>query len=313
MTLDGKKSVDGLLAEAAAWHASIDCGTADRPEFERWRLSDPRNAAAFARLSGTDETLTNYGAELARRPSKFVTITPLTRRQFFQIAAGIGAATIGAWSWGLLDSRAHASTVVGEQKTIRLPDGSSLSLNTDSKASWKFDGKRRNVWLERGEIGVLVVAERGPLTVRAGQTEMHIFSGNLNARLRDKMVDVSVLQGTCMVSKGTAKPRQINQGQAALSGGPDISIRELSPNDLQFNTGWRGGQIVFEGQTLGVAVEEYNRYLKDKIIIADSDIASVRLGGRFNTHDPEDFLASLESAFGIHATRGSTGEIVLTR
>ena len=100
MTMDGKKSVDDLLAEAAEWHASIDCGTADRAEFERWRLSDPRNAAAFARLSGTDETLTNYGAELARRPSKFVTVTTLTRRQSFQAAAGIGAATIGVRRFG---------------------------------------------------------------------------------------------------------------------------------------------------------------------------------------------------------------------
>lgn len=299
--------------EAALWHARLDSGTADEREFEAWRNADPLHAAAFARIAATADALDSLkGIDLGDDPD--IAQPPRqNRRQFLVWAAGFVGLAGSLSFWTLTNSRAQASTSIGGRKSISLPDGSQMTLNTDSKASWKFDTKGRSIWLERGEIGVVVMPDKLPCFIYAGSGIVSLTQGDLNARLRGKTLDLTVLKGDCLISKADRKPEKVATGEAALAGPADTHIRPVSASDIQFTSGWRQGALVFDGQTLGVAVEEYNRYLKDKIVIADPELASVRLGGRFTTHDPKDFLASLQSSFGIHVSQGDSGSVLLTR
>ena len=299
--------------EAALWHARLDSGTADEREFEAWRNADPRHAAAFARIAATADALdTLKGLDQADDPD--IAPKPVkNRRQFLIWTAGFVTLAGSLSFWAVTNSRAQASTSVGGRKSIALPDGSQLTLNTDSKASWKFDEKRRRIWLERGEIGVVIAPEKQPCFIYAGSGVVSLTQGDLNARLRDKILDLIMLKGDCLISKADRKAERVTAGEAALAGPTDTHVRSVSASDIQFTSGWRQGELVFDGQTLGVAVEEYNRYLTNKIVIADPELASVRLGGRFTTHDPKDFLASLQSSFGVHVSQGDNGSVLLTR
>lgn len=240
------------------------------------------------------------------------------RRRFLPWVAAVIALGGGIAIWGASQARVSASTPVGGRKTVRLPDGGTLELNTDTQVSWKFDKSDRHIWLERGEIALTAVSESRPyLLYAAGQT-VTLAAGEMNARLRGVAVDLTVLKGACTITEhptagqantGTA----VTAGQSALGTAGGVRVRRLSDSDQQFATGWRQGELVLEGQTLGTAVGEYNRYLKDKIMVADPELAGIRLGGRFATQDPTDFLASLQSSFGIHAQRLQDGTIALTR
>ena len=306
-------SRQGVNDEAARWHVRLDSASADEQEFEAWRNADPRHAAAFARIIATSDSLdTLKGLDFTDDPD-IKPVSRHTRRQFVFLAAGfVGLA--GSFSlWALTKSRAQASTPIGVTKAISLPDGSQLTLNTDSKVSWKFGGKGRRMWLERGEIGVVIARNNQPCFIHAGSGIISLTEGDLNARLRDKTLDLTVLKGDCTVTNADRKTQRVTAGEAALAGPADTHIRPVSASDIQFTSGWREGELLFDGQTLGVAVEEYNRYLKDKIVIADPELASIRLGGRFKTRDPKDFIASLQSSFDIHVSQGDGGSVILSR
>jgi hypothetical protein len=53
-------------------------------------------------------------------------------------------------------------------------------------------------------------------------------------------------------------------------------------------------QLSYQGETLAQAVSELNRHNHHRrLVIADSEIASVTLSGRFDARDPESFVAAL--------------------
>ena len=89
----------------------------------------------------------------------------------------------------------------------------------------------------------------------------------------------------------------------ALASPPEAEVQSVQA--------WRRGEIVFEGQALSVAVEEYNRYLTRKLVIGDDKAAHLRLGGRFLTGDPDSFLDALRTTFGLRIIDDGSSRILL--
>lgn len=302
--------------QAAQWHARLDAGTADEQAFETWRAADPRHAAAFARIAAASDLFGDMEpVDLSRDPD--LARPRLPRRRVLQYAAAGAALAIGGGVWTLVRSPAHASTVIGERKSLDLPDGVRLDLNTDTKVSWKFSASGRRIWLEKGEVGLLVPEGTACLLYAAGQV-VTVERGNLNARLRDAALDLSVFDGRCQIIPGQTvgsfpAPAIITAGESALVADSTPRVRKNTEAEIEFTSGWRQDQLIFDGQTLAVAVDEYNRYLTNKITIVDSGLSGLRLGGRFKSRDPEDFLQSLRTSFGIHVATDDRGAVLLSR
>ena len=309
------ETVDAVLEQAARWHARMDCGTADIADFEHWRSADPRNAAAFARIAGTAAQVSKLKPVLKRARAG------TTRRSLWQAAAASAAVVFFGGGAYLVSGggRASAKTPIGGQMLRTLPDGGRLHINTNSEVQWRLNAHTREVWLERGEIALTVPRDKQPLLFHGGGQTVEVVAGRINARLRNGSLDLLVLEGAVRMAKtdgvGGAKVGQlvVEQGQAVLAGQSGTRLRPLSTDDIQFVSAWQSGEVYFNGETLGTAVEEYNRYLTDKITIGDPSLQALRLGGRFNSHDPQVFLASLHAAFAITINRTPDGSIVLTR
>ncbi len=90
-------------------------------------------------------------------------------------------------------------------------------------------------------------------------------------------------------------------GQSVLAGRDGGKISQLTDERLRSITAWQSDEMLFTGQTLATVVEEYNRYLPRKIVIRDPALAQLRLGGRFNVHDPVGFLKALKESFGVQS------------
>ena len=90
-----------------------------------------------------------------------------------------------------------------------------------------------------------------------------------------------------------------------------IAVVDAPEDQVQNAQAWRRGEIVFEGQALSVAVEEYNRYLTRKLVVEDARAANLRLGGRFLTGDPDSFLQALRTTFGLRIVEDGPSRILL--
>lgn len=294
--------IPDAIDAAAAWLVALDAGTGDPAAFEAWRNADPRHAAAFAQVAATWSQLGiagRSGAELPALPPEPVVPAGLSRRRWMQAAAGIAAIGLTAGIGGRALARSSADTSVGERRSIRCDDGLRVDLNTDSAIAWRSTFGR-HVWLERGEVALDIVD--GPaMRLSADAVAVDLAPGRYNARLgTDGTLDLLVLSGRSTWVDGTGG---VHAGQRLLAGAASSRTLALTAEDRDRAEGWRRGELVFAGDTLGAAVAEYNRYLTVPLAIDDPEVRDIRLGGRFTSADPADFLAALDASFGIVARR----------
>lgn len=303
-----------LIKQAAAWLAALDTGTADPRCFEAWRDADPRHAAAFAQVAATWKKLDDARSLATSEPSPEVVhanrAPALTRRRVLQaasVAAAVALGGVGSRVW----ARSSAETAVGERRTILWDDETRLDLNTDTSVEWQVRAGRRHVWLERGEIALDVAAARSELALTVGDIETLLAPGRYNARAKVDAFDVLVLSGRSAAVEGATPATAITGQRLAMTHGQATAIA-ASQNERERADGWRRGEIMFAGEPLEAAVAEYNRYLTRKLIIGDPHLRSVRLGGRFTSNDPGDFLAALSASFDIVAERRATSTVLLS-
>lgn len=290
--------------DAANWLARLDMGTADPEAFEVWRSASADNQVAFARTVALAEAAAR-DADGAEAPSA------VSRRTALR-AAGAGAALLCVGMAGL-STRAYAwstaSSDVGQCRTIILPDGSGARLNTDSKLSWRFNDDARTFWVERGEVALNLKA--GPDALLHGPTETLALSpGLFNARLRADSLDLLVLRGQARIAEPEAAgrpPMLVKAGQGLLLPAGAPVVRTTSAHQVAATLAWQKGEILFENETLGSAVEEYNRYLARKIVVVDRDLANIPVGGRFTSNEPGPFLHALELGLGVKVSTSDEG------
>ncbi|MDC7682158.1 DUF4880 domain-containing protein [Asticcacaulis sp. BYS171W] len=312
MTSESPASADDIAETAAQWFARMDSGEGSHADFEAWRDADPQHAVAFAKVYASMRQLEKLRGLTAP-------IEPLprpTRRGFLTTgraaAAVIGAIAIGALAINFGNSRVQAETAVGERKIVPFPDGGQVELNTNTKAAWKLDKGRRDLWLERGEVAIKVAVGAQPLRLRAGKNVAELGPGEYVARLRDQSLDLISLSGAATVEAAMGKVVQVGAHQGLLLTPETDRVRPVSPDDVNFLTGWRNDELVLNGQVLSEVVEELNRYGDKKIIIANPELGAIPVGGRFTNRDPAKLLAGLEASFGIHVTQEGHS-IILSR
>jgi transmembrane sensor len=305
----------GALIEAATeWLIALDAGRADRAAFEAWRAADPRNASAFAQVASTWERT----AELRTSPDRSGTIAVesngvredlRSRRNLLKSALAAGAVLAAGTSAMLMmrDPRAEVQTAVGERRSIRLPDGSSIELNTDSHLSWRFDDTR-SVWLERGEAALVVAARQlAPFVLHTLAAEAHLTAGRYALRIADAGFKLIALSGGGRIAQPGRRGIRIHAMQVVADAAGELTTAAVSPAEIDAASAWRRGEIVFNGMPLKQAVAEFNRYLDRKLIIADPAIGDIRLGGRFFVDDPTNFLRALRRGFDVQASDAPSG------
>ncbi|RVU02313.1 DUF4880 domain-containing protein [Novosphingobium umbonatum] len=299
--------------QAAQWLARWDhAGGQDAPvlqrEFDLWLAAHPAHQAAYARLVGLIEPAPQLRLQEADLSGPAV----WPRRKLLRAGAmGLAALAIGGGGFAVQAlAWTTQSSAVGENRPLVLPDGCMARLNTDSRVSWRFRPDRRDIWLERGEMA-LVVAPQVTCQLRAKFGLLRLHSGRFNLRLRDGALGLLVLHGRAEYVARDHQALVVAQtGQSLRMAESGPMLRSFSVHERDSSLAWQNGEILFQGDSLGNAVAEYNRYLTQKIVLVDRDLANIIVGGRFISTDPDDFLESLQYGLGLHIIRQGGGIFV---
>jgi transmembrane sensor len=92
----------------------------------------------------------------------------------------------------------------------------------------------------------------------------------------------------------------------------DIEPVHLERADVAKIASWRLGQLIFDNDTLGSAVQEVNRYSNTQIVLADPALAKLRVSGVFNAGHSQSFIETIIGHYPISAVERSDGRVVLT-
>jgi len=223
-------------------------------------------------------------------------------------------------------------TLVGEQQSKTLADGSVIELNTDTLVQIDYSDNTRKIILLRGEAHFDVASNPDrPFEVYADNRMVQAVGTAFSVYWAEEQVEVTVSEGR--VNLAAVAPDSINNSIAnpapetppkvigTLAAGQTTSVSLLAnepPNiqtldaaALEQTLSWRTGQLTFAGDSLADVVKEINRYTNIHIQIADPALNNLKIGGRFKIGDLEAIFDVLEVNFGMHVSRLSDRHIQL--
>jgi transmembrane sensor len=224
----------------------------------------------------------------------------------------------------------HYETRIGEQRDVVLPDGSRVTLNTDTSLKVRYSKTRRYIELERGEALFTVEHDASwPFDVSAGGTLTRALGTEFNVDVRNSKVTVSVLDGAVRVAavkqiagSSVTPGSDLQPGMStiatALAKGEAVEVRPAERRviaekaDVRRIDAWRTRRLEFTDTPLADAIDEFNRYSSTPIVIGTPDLAAVRVSGIFRIGDVDGFVFSLEQTLGAR-TLTSPSEITLVR
>jgi transmembrane sensor len=205
------------------------------------------------------------------------------------------------------------TTEIGISKLVRLADGTTVLLNTNSEIRVLFSPSRRIVYLIRGEALFTVAHNtQWPFDVTAENVTTEDVGTVFDLRLtEDHELYLFVSEGRVRVggaaefnvedSDQLSRLQVVNAGEMAVARDGIIAVTPHRTAEVARRLAWTQGQLVLNGQTLTQAVHEINRYNHDQIKIGDGSIARLTMGGNINPRNLKDFLAWLQSVYQIVA------------
>jgi transmembrane sensor len=308
-------------AEAAAWLARLHGPgrSAEMEEgFRAWLTADSQNARAFERASEYwDATAFVKPGSVSRvAPSNY--ILPKFRARAGTFGIGGCIAAVSFLGWFLLARDPGLATAVGEQRMVALPDGSRVSLNTNTHLSVGFSKARRTIRLDQGEALFEVTKDsKRPFVVIAGSEEVTAVGTTFVVRRETSRVLVTMIAGKvaitgiprvpgATVGNSTAQFLTAGERLTADAGAPTV----IDEPRVEQVTAWRHGEIVLDNTPLSEAVEEVNRYGPGTLGV-DRSAVDYRVSGIFRIGDADAFVHALADLYHLNIVRKDNG-IVLT-
>jgi len=316
MCQEDRPQLDRIGEEAAAWVVRLsDAGhtAADRDEFAAWRSQSLHHDIAYEKSLAAWEAfdrLRVYAGATVKADVLAPKAGPAPRFRAAKIAAVIAGSVglIGA-TFVLGNAPAYA-TGVGERRVVVLDDGSQVELNTNSKIVVRYRKGLREVELVRGEAVFHAAQDARPFIVVADQARVSAEHSEISVRLGDQGPLVRVNEGEAKLA-AQSDDIVLSPGAQAAYGPAGAKIEPVSEAEVSRSQAWRQGAIILDGQSLGEAVREFNRYNQQKLVVADNDLSSLRLGGYFRTGDVTGFVNALTKSFPVSAARSGDDRIYL--
>lgn len=325
MTGPVRRTEDDARKEAAVdWffrRQSPAFTVAEAEAFERWLAGSSENRDAFEAVeafwagAGQAQDLPRFDAKRGQI-LKDIDRVRVTRRAGVVGAAVLAFAAVVGGAYELTAPKALVtqsfSTSVGQQATVTLPDGSVMTLNTDTVVRTKADAERRLVYLDKGQAFFRVAKDkRHPFVVTAAGRTVTALGTAFDLRVDGGELKVLLVEGKVRVAAASASPSRGSGPAAVAQASPAHSVRttEMEPGsqlvashdgdwrlsrvNVDQQTSWLRGKIVFDDEALGDVVAELNRYSKRKMIITDQRLAQARLSGIYQPGDVKEFADSL--------------------
>ena len=304
-----------IAREAADWWTRLR-ETAPSAEtlarWEAWMAGDERHARAFDQLNALGEWL--RVASAPQRQELLDEFAPRTawagrRFQVLAVAATLALALLGWWGTRFVGGRGmparHYASAVGQDRDIRLPDGTDIALGADSSLTARYGGGRRNVDLAAGEAYFTVVHDRSrPFVVDAGSLRIEDLGTAFNVRRTGRRVSVAVTRGRVRVSSPTASggPLELVAGQRAEYD-PHSGMLHVSQLAAARAAAWRHHQLEFVDEPLSMVIANVNRYSRHPVQLADPQLGRLMFTGTVNTTNIDGWIGALPHVFPLQVSR----------
>ena len=103
----------------------------------------------------------------------------------------------------------------------------------------------------------------------------------------------------------------VHAGQNAVFREDRIVVETIDESTMRKRLSWRGGMLLFDGDSLATVAREFERYTQTDIVV-DDDIKDTRIVGYFSVGDMDEFLVALDESFNIASQTTEQGSVRLS-
>jgi len=297
------------------------------------------------RAQATDAVLDQLRAlSLARRHR---------RRRLYAASCALGLACIAALALSRLGEvvprampRFEAEVATAEPAIVRqhlperqhLPDGSVVELREGAQVLVvEFSETLRRVVLRQGAAHFLVEPDPGrPFEVVADGVSVRAVGTAFCVDLSQVSVEVLVTEGRVAVSEITereaqdltlahesvraeeavAEPLMLQAGERArvAPGTAEApAVRPINAADWEARLAWRVPRLDFSQARLGELLPEFNRYAARRLVLADAELAELRVSGVLRADKVNALAEMLGKSFGLRIEDRGEGDIIIHR
>jgi transmembrane sensor len=335
------KSADAIAEEAADWVvrlSSNDASADEQLEFVGWLKRSPLHLSAYL---GVERTWAALGKiDVSRRIDVTALLTepdsnvrqlgaaslrshaPARRHTVIRALAACALLACAGLIWFQLQLANRYTTGIGEQRTLRLSDGSTVVLNTDTAVRVSFTDALREVRLLHGEALFNVAKNRSrPFRVRSHDVIAQAVGTSFVVRSKSSDTVVTVIEGEVAVADyeqmqiaaPTIVPAlavHVTAGTRADVSG-DRQVRTARVANPAAVTSWRSGRLIFDGERLADVVAEFNRYNQVQLVLEASQLSDERISGVFDADQPLALARFLERTGMVEPIQAGGGSIAL--
>lgn len=294
-------------SEAAHWFNMRLAGemTADdERSFRDWIERTDFNREAFYaverawHIAGCAAPDMGAAAELPAPPA---TTARLWRRHRWSIAASV-LLLLGI-GWTAMPFQHDSSgnvqafqTATGQRTEVTLPDGSAVTLDSETEMRFAETASERRVDLLRGRAFFRVASNHArPFIVHASGKSVRAVGTAFEVSLDGNEIAVVLTEGKVRVEEaanGTGNSAVMAPGRQLVIGANRKWT--LSTVDVEKETSWTEGRLIFMHDPLAKAVTEVNRYSAKKLTFQDGAIPDKQIVGVFAAGDVDGFVRALE-------------------
>ncbi|WP_226935934.1 FecR domain-containing protein [Janthinobacterium sp. GW458P] len=293
-----------VARRAVQWWLALHGGDATAAQlsaWRRWRAEDAEHERAWQRIEAVSGQLAGIPLPLAS--AALAAPAGARRRRAVRLLTALvvvgGSAALlrqaPAWqSW-----HADASTATGERRTVRLPDGGTLVLNTDSAIKLHYDAGARAVRLLRGEVLLQTApdAQRRPFFVHTVDGAARALGTRFIVRQHDGFVRVGVLEGAVELRPAAAQgqPRVLQAGEEGSFSRAGAGAAQA----LDAGAGaWVDGMLVAAHMRLDAFLLELSRHRRGHLG-CDPALAHLLVSGVYPLADTDKVLLALTQALPV--------------
>jgi len=307
---------------------STDISIEDTLAWQAWLNENPANARAFAHIEAISQALREVPAPSGVSARQLaldcydasVPIKDWNSRRArwpwmaLAIAASFAILTLTAAFWEAPPSAKRFATAIGENRSVTLNDGSTITLGADTQIEVALSEKERDIELTKGEALFKVAKDATrPFKVHAGNATIVAVGTSFNVERDSDRAVVSVTEGRVLVEPETYflpvsvlhefKPKlrsvHLVAGQQTTAGSAGIE----EPTKMEGPaTGWQIGHLAFRLQPLRYVIEDVNRYAPKPIVLESDNVGALVITGTVERENIPGWIKSLERAFDLQGT-----------
>jgi len=336
MMMKTKDNID-YWSLMAKYYAN-ECSNEEVNQLNSWISENPENEILFYQVKedleniNLSKSMKKVNVDLAwdkvknriqetetEEPSVESKVKTLTISRVFKYAAAIVLlVSIGFFVTKMYQSYSKLNVYAentDQGKVVTLPDGSRVTLNSDSKLIFpkKFAQNERRVKLEGEAFFDVSKNAEHPFIIETKSAEVKVLGTtfNVNAKYPGDQVEVFVETGLVQLSdiKNTENKIIINPGDVGTFQNTSIS---KSPNMDVNRMAWKTKELVFKENYIRDVISTLNRTYNTNITCNDESVLNLRYTVTFRNQEIESVLNVIAVTFDLKIEQTET-EIKLVK